>query len=62
MDFRAYAEQKRKEAHREIITDICMLINNCANCFNDETRKTDCFPLQCVRLHKVTADSFYMEP
>ena len=61
MDFKAYAEHKRKEAHKEIITDICMTINNCANCFNDETRKTDCFPLHCVKLHKVTANSFYME-
>jgi len=55
MDFRVYAEQKRKEAHKEILTDICMVVNNCANCFN-------CFPLHCVKLHKVTADSFYMEP
>ena len=61
MDFKAYAEQKRKEAHKEIITEICLLINNCANCHNDETGKIDCFPLQCVDLHKVTADSFYME-
>lgn len=61
MDFKAYAKQKRLEAHKGIIADICMLINNCANCHNDETGKTDCFPLHCVDLHKVTADSFYME-
>ncbi|MBD5534540.1 MAG: hypothetical protein HDQ99_02550 [Lachnospiraceae bacterium] len=61
MDFKAYAKQKRLEAHKEIITEICLLINNCANCHNDETGKTDCFPLNCVDLHKVTADSFYME-
>ncbi len=61
MDFKAYAKQKRLEAHRKIITDICMTVNNCANCINDETRQTDCYPLHCVPLHKVTADSFYME-
>lgn len=61
MDFKAYAKQKRLKAHREIITDICMTINNCANCHNDETRQTDCFPLNCVELYKVTANSFYME-
>lgn len=38
MDFKAYAEQKRKEAHKEIIFDICMVVNNCACCYNDETR------------------------
>lgn len=62
MDFRAYAEQKRKEAHKEIIFDICMTINNCACCYNDETRRTDCYPLNCVELHKVTANSFCMVP
>ena len=62
MDFKAYAEQKRREAHKEIVTEICLLINNCANCHSDETGKTDCFPLHCVDLYKVTADSFYMEP
>ena len=62
MDFRAYAEQRRKEAHKEIIFDICMEINNCANCHNDETRQIECCPLNCVELHKVSANSFYMIP
>lgn len=61
MDFKVYAKQKRLEAHKGIITDICMTVNHCANCHNDETGKTDCLPLYCVDLHKVTADSFYME-
>ncbi|RKJ68835.1 hypothetical protein [Roseburia sp. 1XD42-69] len=62
MDFKAYAEQKRKKAHKDIIFDICMVINNCACCYNDETRQTECYPLNCVELHKVTANSFYMIP
>lgn len=62
MDFRTYVEQKRKEVHKDIITDICMNINNCADCHNEETRKTDCDPLRSVELHKVSANSFYMEP
>lgn len=62
MDFRAYAEQKRKEAHKEIIFDIYMIVNNCAECHNDETRRTECYPLNCVELHKVTVNSFYMVP
>lgn len=62
MDFRAYAEQKRKEEHKDIITDICMNINNCADCHNDETHQTDCNLLRSVELHKVSANSFYMEP
>lgn len=61
MDFKAYAEQKRKEAHKEIIFDICMVVNNCACCYNDETRQTECYPLDCVNLLHVTENSFYME-
>ena len=60
MDFKAYIEQKRKEAHKEILTDICMSINNCADCHNDETRETDCNPLACLEVFKVTENSFYM--
>lgn len=62
MDYRAYAEQKRKEAHKEIVLDICMAINNCACCHNDETRRTECHPLNCVEFYKVTANSFCMVP
>ena len=55
-------EQEWKEVHKEIIADICLLINNCADCHNDETGKTDCFPLRCVELHDETVDSFCIEP
>lgn len=61
MDFKAYAEQKLKETHKEIILDICMTVNNCADCHNDETRQIECNPLNCVELHKVSKNQFYME-
>lgn len=60
--FKAYAEQKQKEAHKEIIVDICHVINNCANCYDDGAMKINCNPLQCVHLYDVSADSFYMDP
>lgn len=62
MDFKAYAEHKRKEEHKKIIFDICMMVNDCAECHNDETRRTECCPLNHVELHKVTANSFYIMP
>lgn len=62
VNFKAYAEQKRKEAHKKIIFDICMTINNCAECHNNETRRTECCPLSRVELHKLSANSFYMIP
>lgn len=61
-DFKAYIEQKRKMTHKKIITEICLLINNCADCYNEEVKKTVCCPLNCVELFKVTEKSFYIEP
>lgn len=54
-------EQKYK-SHKEIIYEICMNINNCANCYNEETRQTECTPFHCVQLYDVSRDSFCMEP
>lgn len=62
MDFKAYVKQKREEVHKEIIFDICMIVNNCAECHNNETKQTECCSLNCVELHKVSANSFYMVP
>lgn len=55
-------EQKLKEIHQEIIFDICMNINNCANCHNEETRQIDCYPLQCVKMYEVSEKTFCIEP
>lgn len=54
-------EEIHKEIHKEIIEDICLIINNCAECFNDEIMQVDCCPLQCVELYDITADSFYID-
>ena len=44
MDFKIYIEQDRRNAHKDILTEICMNINNCADCYNEETKKTECRP------------------
>lgn len=62
MDFKAYTEQKRKEAHKDIIEAICQAINNCADCYNEECRRAECFPFSRVDIFKVTENSFYIEP
>ncbi len=54
--------QKQKEAHKEIIADICGVINNCANCYDDGAMKINCNPLSCVHLYDVSVDSFSMDP
>jgi hypothetical protein len=61
MDFKQYAEYKRKEAHKEIIKEICMIVNNCADCHDEKTRQTECVPDQRVDLYKVTETSFYID-
>lgn len=60
MDFKTYVEMKRKEEHKEIIFDICMAINNCADCHNDEIKQTKCCPMNRVELYNVTQNCFYM--
>lgn len=55
-------EQELKELHKNIIFDICMNVNNCSNCYNDETWKIDCYPLQCVGTYEVSEKSFCIEP
>lgn len=55
-------QKKLKELHKDIIFDICMNINNCANCYNEETRQTDCYPLQCVETYDLSENSFCIEP
>lgn len=62
MDFKLYIEQKRKEAHKDIIKDICIVINNCADCYNEECKKVKCNPYNCIELYKVSGKSFYIEP
>ena len=62
MDFKAYIEQKRKESHIDILKDICMTINNCADCHNEETHTTECCPCNCLNLQKVSEKCFYIEP
>ena len=60
-DFKTYIEKQRKELHKEVLYDICLIINNCANCYNEETRETECNCLACVDVYKVNANSFCME-
>lgn len=61
MDFKIYIEQDRRNAHKDILTEICMNINNCADCYNEETKKTECRPFSCLEVLKVTGTSFYMD-
>lgn len=63
MDFKEYAVKQRIEKHNDILLAICMTIKNCADCINDETRHTDCYPSCLLRndLINVTANGFYIE-
>ena len=61
-DFKAYIEKQRKELHKEVLYEICLIINNCANCYNEELRITECNCINCVDIFKVNANSFYIEP
>lgn len=58
-EFATYIEKQRKENHKDILTDICMAINNCADCHNDETHKAECNPFGCLEVFNVSANGFY---
>ena len=32
MDFTEYIEKQKKNSHKDILSDICLLLHNCAEC------------------------------
>lgn len=50
-----------KEAHKKIIFDICIIINNCANCYNEGIRQTECNPFCCVETYELSEKSFCID-
>ncbi len=63
MDFKEYAVRQRMGLHKDVLLAICMATKNCADCFSDETRRTDCSPTCRLRntLIRVTENGFYIE-
>lgn len=49
--------------HLEILEDICRTIHNCADCYNDEVSRPECYVLSRLRLdlYHVTEASFEMD-
>lgn len=62
MNFKQYIQQKKRDIHKDILLDICMNINNCADCWNEETHQCDCDCFSRVKIFKSTEKQFYMEP
>ena len=56
-------ENKYFDCHKEIIKEICIYLNNCANCYDEELHCTKCDSLNCTKfqISKTTKDYFYME-
>ena len=55
--------EKILEPHKHILTDICIEINNCAECFDEDTKEVDCCPICCLykELHEISENTFYIE-
>lgn len=51
------------DCHKEIINEICLYLNNCANCYNEETRCTECNPAICTscQIYEKTETTFCMD-
>lgn len=46
-----------------ILQELCICINNCADCYNEETRKVECAPLASLEHHGelyLSDSSFYL--
>lgn len=49
--------------HGKIMGEICIYINNRADCYSEDMHKTECNPLNCLgnQVHGITENSFCME-
>lgn len=52
-------KQHLLENHKNILKDICMNVHNCADCFDESTRKVCCNPH--VDTFHVSKNAFYIE-
>lgn len=57
MDFTEYIEKQKKNSHKDILSDICLLLHNCGEC-------KKCNPLDILYrdVQKATQSCFYLEP
>lgn len=59
-NFKTAMLKKFAEIHKDIMYDLCTL-NNCADCYNDETRHTECNPVAILNPIKLSNNGFYLE-
>ena len=57
MDIKEYIEKQKKNLHKDILSDICLLLHNCAEC-------RECNPSEILyrEVQKATQSCFYIEP
>lgn len=57
MDFKDYIEKQRKDSHRGILSDICLLLHNCGDC-----KECNLWNSLHIDIQKVSQSCFYLEP
>lgn len=63
MNFKEYIVTNRKKKHEEILTDICVEIHNCTDCYNEDSKCCICNAVnKMTELLDISTKGFYMQP
>lgn len=63
MNFKEYIVTNRKKKHEEILTDICVEIHNCTDCYNEDSKCCICNAVsEMTELLDISTKGFYMQP
>lgn len=55
-------EAAHRKYHHLLIEELCMATNNCADCYDEEARQTDCEPESRLQLFHLSENGFSIEP
>lgn len=63
-NFEAEVKKQRLNHHKEVLKELCVELHNCADCYNEETRRVECDPLRELssEVYQVTENGFLLEP
>lgn len=63
-NFELEVKNQRLNLHKEVLKEFCVELHNCADCYNERTRRVECDPLHELlsEVYQVTENGFYLEP
>lgn len=55
-------EAGKRDCHKEFLNALCVCLHNCADCYDDVTRQSECEPARRMNLYYVSDKGFSIEP